>query len=116
MNTPSSVPSARTPLTQRLNTCREHGCTKVPPGNASGSDALKRWSQERLGNHRPLLHVRTERNRARSSPKGETRRNYLLAKRAAKAVRKRIAIENKLAKLVRDSHKTQLLFGGRNDY
>ena len=95
MNTPSSIPSARTPLTQRPNTCRE---------------------QERLGNHRPLLHIRTERNRARFSPKGETRRNYLLAKRAAKAVRKRIAIENKLAKLARDSHQTQLLFGGRNDY
>ena len=116
MDRTSLAVPARTPLNQRLNRYREHGFTKLPPGSASGSDALNRWSQERLGNHRPLLHIRTERNRARFSPKGETRRNYLLAKRAAKAVRKRIAIENKLAKLVRDSHKTQLLFGGRNDY
>jgi hypothetical protein len=79
MNTPSSIPSARTPLTQRPNTCREHGYTKVPPGNASGSDALNRWSQERLGNHRTLLYIRTQRNSARFSPKGEIRRKDLLA-------------------------------------
>ena len=46
----------------------------------------------------------------RRSPTGETRRNHLLAKRAAKEVRKRIAIDNKLAKLTKHGRIAQLSF------
>jgi len=110
MDRTSLAVPARTPLNQRLNRYREHGFTKLPPGSASGSDALNRWSQERLGSRRPLLHTRTERERATFSPTGETRRSYLLAKRAAKAVRKTIAIENKLAKLAKNGSMAQPSF------
>jgi hypothetical protein len=110
MNRTSLAVPARTPLNQRPNPCLEHGYTKLPPGSASGSDALNRWSQERLSSRRPLLHTRTERDRATFSPTGETRRNYLLAKRAAKAVRKRITIENKLAKIAKRGRMAQLFF------
>lgn len=110
MNRTSLAVPARTFLNQRLNPYREHEYTKLPPGSASGSDALNRWSQERLGSRRPLLHTRLERDRATFSPTGETRRNYLLAKRAAKEVRKRIAIDNKLAKLTKHGRIAQLSF------
>jgi hypothetical protein len=79
MNRTSLAVPARTPLNQRLNPDREQRYTKLPPGSASGSDAL-------------------------------SRRNYLQAKRAAKGVRKRIAIENKLAKLAKDGRIAQPSF------
>ncbi len=110
MNRTSLAVPARTPLNQRLNPHRERRYTKLPPGSASGSDALNRWSQERLGSRPPLLHTRTERDRATFSPTGETRQNYSLAKRAAKGVRKRIAIENKLAKLAKHGRIAQPFF------
>jgi hypothetical protein len=115
MNRTSLAVPARTPLNQRLNPHCEHRYTKLPPGSASGSDALNRWSQERLGSRLPLLHTRTERDGATFSPTGGTRRNYLSAKRAAKAVRKRIAIANKLAKLAKHGRIAQLSFWRRND-
>ena len=110
MDRTSLAVPARTPLNQRLNRHREHGFTKLLPGSASGSDALERWSQERVGSRHPFLHTRTERGRATFSPTGETRRSYLRAKRAAKAVRKTIAIENKLAKLAKNGSVAQLSF------
>jgi hypothetical protein len=73
MNRTSLAVPARTFLNQKLNPYREHGYTKLPPGSVSGSDALNRWSQERLGSRRPPLHTRTERDRATFSPTGETR-------------------------------------------
>src|ERR1039458_1376471 len=109
MNRTSLAVPARTPLNHRLNTYLQHGYIKLPPGSASGSDALNHWAQERLGS-RPLLHTRTERDMAKFSPTGKTRRNYLLAKRAAKAVRKRIAIGNKLAKIAKHGRIAQLFF------
>lgn len=60
MNRTSLAVPARAFLNQRLNPYREHEYTKLPPGSASGSDALNRWSQERLGSRRPLLHTRPE--------------------------------------------------------
>jgi hypothetical protein len=110
MNRTSLAVPARTPLNQRLNPDHEQRYPKLPPGSASGSDALNRWSQARLGSRRPLRPARTERDTATFSPTGETRRNYLLAKRAAKGVRKRIAIENKLAKVAKHGRIAQPSF------
>lgn len=60
MNRTSLAVPARTPLNQRLNSYRDHGYTKLLPGCALGSDALNRWSRERLAllaivftNHNP---------------------------------------------------------------